>query len=350
MTTQRFIQLWTHRYHKYSHIAKAYFLGFTASLSFLIKRIFLPKGKQLIAIIRTEHFGDIVAAEPISRYVRSLYPDAWIVWFVKPVFRELVDYNPAFNQVFTEFCVTQRKVILASKVFHKVFELQFRNNNYCPKCDVYTENPEAQQRDINIHNYLEYGNLLEIFAQSGGLIPPKSAFPADDQPRIYTAERHIQKARSLNITKPYIVIHCQSNYAPKDWPVTSWRQLVSWLSENYDFDIVEIGLKSNLECKLENYRNLCGSLTLPETAEVIRGAEFFIGLDSGPSHFANATGTFGIILMGALNNFQSYNVYSGAYGRLENAVLVRQPGLLCAELPFEFVRERVEEVFLKRRV
>ncbi|GGB85631.1 glycosyltransferase family 9 protein [Dyadobacter sediminis] len=350
MKLERFIQLWTHRYHKYSHILKANLFGYRSGLHFKTVKSKLKQGQKLVAVIRTEHFGDIVAAEPISRYVRSLYPDAYMVWFVKPAFNELVGFNPAIDEVLQEFCVTQREVLLKTGVFDEVFQLQFKNNNHCPKCQVYVENPVAEQRDINIYNYFDYGNLLEVFAQSGGLIPAKTAFPADDQPRLYLQKKHTEKVDSLHLDKKFIVIHCQSNYAPKDWPAKQWEKLVQWLADQYDYEIVEIGLKSNLEIKAGAYRNLCGQLSILETAEVIRRASFFIGLDSGPSHLGNATGTFGIVLMGSLNNFPQYNPYSGSYGRQENAFFVRQEGMPCSALSFEFVREKVASVLNSRKV
>jgi heptosyltransferase-3 len=347
MTIQRFIQLWTHRYHKYSHIFKARLKGRQARARFRRVKSKLKPGQQLIAIIRTEHFGDIVAAEPISRHVRNEYPDAHIVWFVKPVFHELVDHNPAVNEVHREFCVTERKELMAANIFDQVFELQFRNNNHCPKCQVFVENPVAIERDINIFNYFDYGNLLEVFAQTGGLIPGKTAFPADDQPRLYLQQSHREKVDGLNLPEKYIVLHCRSNYEPKDWPAAQWEQLIKWLAVHYDYQLIEIGLESNLNVTDPAYRNLCGQLSILETAEVIRRAAFFIGLDSGPSHLGNAAGTFGIILMGALNNFHDYNPYSGGYGREENAVFVRRHGVPCAALPFEFVKEKVKTVLEK---
>lgn len=347
MTIERFIQLWTHRYHKYTHIAQAHLKGRRAAAHFRSVKSRLKKGQELIAIVRTEHFGDIVAAEPISRYVRQQHPDAHIVWFVKPAFAELVSHNPQVDEVFKEFCVTERRVLMEAKVFDRVYELQFRNNNHCPKCQVFVENPVALKRDINIYNYFDYGNLLEVFAQTGDLIPPKTAFPADDQPRLYLQPSHKAKVDGLGLPEKYIVMHCRSNYEPKDWPAARWEQLVRWLAEHYDYQLVEIGLESNLNISIPAYRNLCGQLSILETAEVIRRAFYFIGLDSGPSHLGNAGGTFGIILMGALNNFANYNPYSGRYGRQENAVLVRQAGLPCAQLPFEFVQEQVRLVLEK---
>jgi len=341
MTVERFRQLWTHRYFKYSHIFKAHLLAYQAWVYFRAKKAKFSKGQELIAVVRTEHFGDIVAAEPISRYVRSLHPNAYIVWFVKPSYHELIDFNPEIDETFKEFCVTQRKALFEKNIFDKIYELQFSNNNYCATCNVSIDNPIALRKGINVHTYLSFGNLLEVFARTADLIGDKVPFPADDQPRLYLQDQHRRKADSLQLPEKFIVIHCQSNYAPKDWPADRWNQLIIWMAKNYSYQIVEIGLKSNLDVKEPVYRNLCGQLSILETAEVIRRADFFIGLDSGPSHLANAVGTTGVILMGSLGAFPTYNPYSGKYGRQENAFFVRQAGSPCAELSLEFVKEKV---------
>lgn len=344
MTIDRFRQLWTHRYHKYSHIFKAFLIGYLSWFHFALVKLRLKKGQQLVAIIRTEHFGDIVAAEPISRYVRSLYPNAHVVWFVKGVFQELVQNNPNINEVHQEFCVTERKVLLQTGVFDEVLELQFRNNNHCLKCQTFTDNPVAMRRGIDVFTYLNFGNLLEIFAKTSGLIPVDQSFPGDDQPVLYLQESHRARVDALNLQRPYVVLHTQSNYAPKDWPKEKWEKLIDWLSKSYDYEIIEIGLKSDVVVRTPVYRNLCGQLSILETAEVIRRADYFIGLDSGPSHLANAVGTKGIILMGALNNFSTYNPYSGSYGRQERVALVREAGVPCAQMSLEFVIAEVQNM------
>lgn len=339
MTLQRFIALWSHRYVKYSHIFKAHRLAYQAWVRFRLKKWQLTRqGKELIAVVRTEHFGDIVATEPLSRHIRSLYPKAYLVWFVKPVFRELVDTNPVIDETFPEFCVTQRRVLLETGIFDQVFELQFRNNNHCPVCDVFVENPTANAAGINVYTYLNFGNLLTGFAKTAGL-----SLPQDDQPRIYLQAMHRQKVDSLGLEEPFIVVHCQSNYTPKDWPASHWERLIQELSGRYPYKIVEVGLKSNLEISTPRYRSLCGRLSIMETAEVIGRAAYFIGLDSGPSHLASATGTFGFVLMGSLNNFENYNPYSGTYGNQQNCVLIRKEGLPCAQLPYEYVLDIIQQ-------
>ena len=336
MTPKAFTALWTHRYRKYSHIAKAHLLAYRAKNYFFSRKRKL--NKKLVAIVRTEHFGDIVAAEPLSREIRALHPDAHIMWFVRPAFRELVETNPNVDEAFSEFCVTQRRVLLGTGVLDAVYELQFRNNSHCPVCDVFVDNPLAVARGIDVHTYFNRGNLLEVFAEISGL-----EVPEDDQPRLYLQERHRQKADALNLPERFIAVHCQSNYAPKDWPAERWNALIPRLADKYGYEIVEIGLASSLSVSHPAYRNLCGQLSILETAEVIRRAGCFIGLDSGPSHLANATGTFGFVLMGSLAGFAAYNPYSGTYGRQENCVLIRREGILCAQLSLEFVLKSIEQ-------
>src|SRR5690606_859302 len=152
MGIKSLIDLWRHRYNKYSHIMKARLSGKKLAAN-LLRAKKKRSGKELIAVVRTEHFGDIIAVEPLSRKIRDLHPDAHIVWFVKPVFKELVEVNPHIDEVLPEFCVTQRQEILKSGVFDKIYELQFRNNNHCPVCQLYYENPVALAKNINVDNY-----------------------------------------------------------------------------------------------------------------------------------------------------------------------------------------------------
>src|SRR5690606_26937399 len=125
--------------------------------------------------------------------------------------------------------------------------------------------------------------------------------PSDQQPQLYIQDEHRQMVDSLNLPDNYIVFHGKSNYHEKDWPAENWQKLIHWLTETRGYQVVEIGLESVIpDFKSANYRSLCGRLSILETAEVIKRGKYFIGLDSGPSHLANATGTFGFILMGNL--------------------------------------------------
>lgn len=332
-----FLALWKHRFRKYSGLAYAYLSAYAHAVRlWFIKLVYR---RPLIALIRTEHFGDIVALEPLSREARRVYGNrAYLVWIVKPVYKELITTNPAIDEAVDEYCVTQRRVLMRSGVFDAVHEFQFRNNNYCVYAQKFFENERANQLGINVFTYFDFGNLLEVFAKVGDLPLPQLT-----QPQLYLQEHHRVRVAGAGLPKNYVVIHCQSNYAPKDWPTANWRKLIDWLIDTYDVEVVEVGLSSNLNYLHPRYQNRCGNFSLLETAEVIRHARFFVGLDSGPTHLAQAVGTYGFVLMGALNNFLHYCPFAGTYGDGTDATLIRYQEAPCAELPLELVITTLNE-------
>jgi heptosyltransferase-3 len=87
-----------------------------------------------------------------------------------------------------------------------------------------------------------------------------------------------------------------------------------------------------------------------ETAEVIKRADLFIGIDSGPAHLANAVGTPGVIILGSFENFSRYTPYSGGYATGGNADLVRAPHGPAANVPVEAVFSAVMQRLRRRMV
>ncbi|MDA4630492.1 hypothetical protein NZA98_05080, partial [Escherichia coli] len=92
-------------------------------------------------------------------------------------------------------------------------------------------------------------------------------------------------------------------------------ELVSWLQRELGIAVVEVGSlkKQALPSPLEGTIDLVNKTPLLATAEVIRRAKFFIGIDSGPAHMANAVGVPGIILLGRIGVFRNYNPFSGHF-------------------------------------
>ena len=71
--------------------------------------------------------------------------------------------------------------------------------------------------------------------------------------------------------------------------------------------------------------------------KIIRGASFFIGLDSGPTHIANACMIPGLIINGEFLNFKTYMSYSGMYKNSQKVkILFNQHGP-AKDLPFDTV-------------
>lgn len=97
---------------------------------------------------------------------------------------------------------------------------------------------------------------------------------------------------------PLVVCGPGTKMQAKDWGKENWRELLGKLSAVLpQYALALVGAKEDRE--LSDYAasswrgkvvNLCGELTPRETAAAVRGAELFLGPDSGPMHLAAAGG------------------------------------------------------------
>lgn len=298
--------------------------------------------RKIIAINLLEHIGDIVATEPISRYMRQRNPDAYILWLVKKPYRELIDHNPHINKTVIVHCLTERMHLSECGLFDEVFDLHFYDR-YCSLCRKPLKKTGTRNA-INLQNYFNFGGILTALSQSADL-------PAlDEPPKVYIPEALVQNVDSLNLPEHFIVINCSSNHVKKDWPASKWLELTENIIARYNVPVVEVGASPLLSCSQHpKYINLCGRLSILESAEVIRRAGLFIGIDSGPAHLANAVGTYGVILMGSYLGFEKYNPFSGCYRNGENAAIIYKCGSV-ADISVDRVLQTVEKVIGRKKI
>ena len=288
---------------------------------------------KVIVISLTEHMGDIVACEPVARFVRAQNPDAQIVWVVHKRYRALVEYNPHINHILTVTCLTQWMQLAGLRLMDQVIDLHLEARS-CGTCHIALKkrcgNPE-----ITVDNYYAHGSLQTSFCLGADLPPLKQ------QPQIYFPRNIAQRIARLNLPERFIVLHTRSNDTSRDWLPEHWRELVKLILANWHGSIVEVGVTSGIarDQALETSArvlNLCGKLEILETAQVIQRAQLFIGVDSGPAHLANASNVPGIVLLGAYRAFERYMPYDGAYADPLRADLIRADGP-AASIPLERV-------------
>jgi heptosyltransferase-3 len=98
--------------------------------------------------------------------------------------------------------------------------------------------------------------------------------------------------------EPFIVLSIGTKQAANDWGAAHWRALTEQLCRAYPHRLVFVGGEGDREQSgtvmaglAERCVNLCGTLSVRESAALIRSAVLFIGNDSGPMHLAAAVGT-----------------------------------------------------------
>jgi heptosyltransferase-3 len=264
--------------------------------------------RRVVAIGLVEHLGDIVAAEPISRAVRSLFPGSRIVWVCRRPYAQLPRQYPDIDRVLSVTCLTEWLFLRNTRLIDVALELHL-HGRYCPLCGPWAAvSKDGLGSRIIDATYFNYGNLLAVCCLSAGIRP------LQDGPMLTPGRAAGRTVDRLRLPVRFVVIHCAANDPVKEWKTEKWKQLVDRLTQTLCIDVVEVGLEPVVaSAGAGAVRSLCGKLSILETAELIRRARLFVGIDSGPAHLANAVGTEGVILLGDYRGFKRYMPYSGDY-------------------------------------
>lgn len=289
-----------------------------------------------IVVGLVEHLGDIVACEPVARYLRSEYPNCQIAWAVKTSFRELVDSNPHIDETIVVECLTDWIKLINHVPYDRVVDLHV-NGRVCSHCGIPLYKKQGNPF-VNAFEWFDHGAILEAFSEGAGL--PKLS----SQPFVYIGDDIVQNVDKLSLEKDFCVIHTSSNDTTKDWSQDNWQSLIDWLSEAYGLVVVRVGRLGDREV-LSNVVDVRGKTTILETAQIIKRARAFIGVDSGPAHLANAVQTPSVILLGRLGYFRQYNPFTGYLASdLPTVKIVRNLTGPVKSLTFEEVRSAVAYV------
>jgi ADP-heptose:LPS heptosyltransferase len=292
-------------------------------------------GKPVIVIGMVEHLGDIVATEPIARHLRAQHPDGHLVWAVRQPYRELVEHHPDIDEVLTVRCLTEWVHLLSvgGQLFDQVVDLHVPER-FCDICNIRLRK-DVGGAGIDVTNYYNHGCLLEIACKCGGL-PVLT-----EGPRFSIPSQTVATVDRMRLPGRYVVVHATSNQDVRDWETGKWQRLAERIGQQLELPVVEVGLRPKVSGATAHYVDLCGRLSILETAEVIRRAEVFIGIDSGPAHMANAVGTYGVILLGHYRSYRWYMPYSGAYADGSNAHIIHGDGPAATAIDVETVFEAI---------
>jgi heptosyltransferase III len=286
------------------------------------------KGKYPICIALTEHIGDIAAAEPLAKRVRDEYPKASIHWIILKQHAALVEHNPDIDFVIRTPCVSGWFYLSRYVSFDRTLDLHVHPRE-CSICKWPRITSPFQQANISSSNYYNYGSLLAVFSNL-------AAIPfLDAKPTIHLTYDDTRTAAKATPEKEFIVVHCVSRDDQKNWPAENWQELVNLIIKNTNLLVVELGTTAILT-ETPRTRNLCGQLSIRESAALIAKASFFIGIDSAPAHFANAMSTQALILLGSYASFETYTPFSGHNLRSGKLRTLQTPGSI-KELTVECV-------------
>ncbi|MHA8050625.1 glycosyltransferase family 9 protein [Aquirufa sp. ROCK-SH2] len=329
--------LWEYKFKKLSHLILA--LKYYAQIYFSIVRckLIYPKSK-VIGVLLAEHFGDIVAAEPIIPELLRKYPEAKIFWIIKPNFKAVLENHPLIHEIIEEKNLLTSIYLSRYNPFHFFYNLhlnQLREDEYY---HLPLKNERAYELNLTINNYYESNNLLSVFSQLADL------GRISGYPNIYLNKKSVQ----LPFEKYWVINH-QSNDVEREWSSEKWVQIISRAIKEWDVNIIEIGLNNSLNFSHPKFKSMVGKTTLEESMKIIQKSCFFLGVDTGPTHCANAFKIPALILCGDFKNFRNYKSYSGAYQLDGIANIYFNTKGPASELSVEEVWEQLSTIYLKQQ-
>ena len=241
--------------------------------------------KKSILFITLSNIGDAIMTTPVMQWIIEQYPECLV-----DIVCDKKSYEIFIN------CPNRNNIFLKNKEegFFGVVNLlhQLRKKNYDVAIDLRTDfllyfiharKKIFKIKDNKIHSVEKHFQCLNINQK-----------PFDTH--IWISNENNKKLTKIIKNKKLRILSLGlgANSVHKIWPIQNYLHLTEKLSNKFDL-ILLLGDQRDKEIanhfeKETQYDviNLCGSLTLMETAAAIKLSTFFIGNDSGLGHIASA--------------------------------------------------------------
>ena len=288
-----------------------------------------PAGARIL-ILRLRSIGDIILLTPTLRLLKEWRPDLRISVMVESRFRELLQGNPAVEEILTPGEGTGASNLLSRLAV--IRELRRRRFSLCmnlhggPTSRLFTRWSAARWRAGFAH--YRGASLYNI------LVP--DARTILNQPSLHTSEhqaaaffylglprKEIPRAQifsgagqaawwgakraSLGIAtgQPYAIVHPTASYQTKEWAPEGFARMGEYLESKarvapiYSCGPGETPVLDAVEKTSGAPLRRLEGVSLAQFAAALSGARLFVGNDSGPAHMAAALARPVVVIFGS---------------------------------------------------
>lgn len=213
---------------------------------------FHPPFRPIVVVNRTGAMGDVIQVEPVLEH------------YHKKGYRVILRTLPQFYSLFANhyFYVESFDTLNKALPYH-----------YIDLDMAYEINPKK----LHMQSYFDLAGIEERINRN-----PKLNYFADEQLKIFKQK--------------YAVVHIDKRETAHRNAETAWWKITGHLKSK-GYLVVQIGKNESVELDAIQMRTIAE----PMMAYVISGCDLFLGVDSGPSHIAVATGRKSVILFGSVN-------------------------------------------------
>lgn len=269
--------------------------------------------KNKILIIQTAFIGDVILATSFIRQVHQAFPDSEIHFLLRKGNQKITEHNPLVSNTIIWDKAHKWKSLFAcikevrNEKYDIVFNIQrFFNSGLITalsgaKTKVgFDKNPLSLFFTYKVKHMIPHSTessyLHETQRNQQLIIPLKEQKLSRLRPELYFTKAEKEKVERIKKetntkNKPYIVMAPSSVWFTKQLQKKKWIELVKNL---IDYQIYCIGGPDDKEyidsiiTSQHHASNLCGKLSLTESAYLMQDAHRVMVNDSAPLHLASA--------------------------------------------------------------
>lgn len=270
-----------------------------------------------ILIVAAIHIGDVVLSTPMTRALKTRFPNTAIDLLVSPPAKEAAQHNPYCDNII--LCdLDQRSPAKMHEIIERLkkerYDLAITLNYDAPGAMLawlsgaphrIGHGADAQNKFLT-HIIAPPIQLLHESEKQLQLLKPLGITGQNSAIDFIVSPAELENAAAkikLTTHRPLIIFCPFSSHPHKDWTMAGWITLLNYFSPKAQCILIgsekdrtyldEINAQAGSAALVA-----AGSLTLGESAALIKAADLFVTVDTGPMHIAQAFTTPVIALMG----------------------------------------------------
>ncbi|MDP2928048.1 MAG: lipopolysaccharide heptosyltransferase II [Candidatus Omnitrophota bacterium] len=278
-----------------------------------------------ILIVRTDRLGDVLLSTPVIKALRQKFPQGYISMMVSPYTKDVLDGNPALDEIIAFDKDAKDKCWLATLKFagllrKKKFDLAIvlhpttrmhlltflagipKRLGYDRKFGFLLTDRIKHTKQYGQKHESEYA--LDLIRYLGIQPQDKTLFMPIKQESEKWVDVLFSQA-GIRDSDKLLVIHPTASCHSRIWPGERFAEVADKLAQKYGFKVVIISGPKDMQKAQEvikNMRikalNLAGKTSISQLASLLRRCQLFISTDSGPMHMASALGVPVITIFG----------------------------------------------------
>ena len=256
----------------------------------------LPLGAN-VAVIRLRSLGDCVLSTPALHLLKTARPDLALAVVVDPAWSSVYEGNPDISAILPPS-------VAALRHFQPALVLNLHGGTTSARLTALSgarwRAGFAHYRFRFLYN-IRLPRAQQVFGVARTVHTAEHVASAIFSLGVTASEipraRIFAKRSQFRTDQPYALIHPVASEPAKTWNAAGFLAVARFLRNEANLEPVFLGGPADDLSAFREYRIAQGQ-TLAETKNLVAGARFFFGNDSGPAHLAAAFGLPVTVLFG----------------------------------------------------